>query len=182
MRTWVSRFVGWASTWMMWASPVGFGLPHWGHHRYMDTARDPHSPRHRGYIRSLSYWTHMAPESGRDLLRAIASLRPLIDDLFQMNLYRNTIAWCLTPLIWVIPLALVFGLWPAIFYTWVLPSGAALMGILLSIAIHWFDGPHDIPGLRWMGLFENLHAHHHRNPRDSQMDGGWRVASKILGY
>jgi stearoyl-CoA desaturase (delta-9 desaturase) len=180
MRRFVSRLVGWASTWMVWASPIGFGLPHWGHHRYMDTEKDPHSPAHKGYLKSLSYWTHTAPATGKDLLRAIAFVRPLIRDPFQMSLFRHTIAWALSPLLWVVPLAFFFDPWMIFFYGWILPAGMALLGLAGGVAIHWFNGPHNIPWLRAIMFFENRHDHHHKHPTDAKMDRGWKIASHIL--
>lgn len=145
-------------------SPIAWVAIHREHHHYTDTAKDPHSPDHHGFVRVqwLSMYDKPNPKYSAHLLR----------DNFQLFLHKH-----------------YFKIHTAIFIFWLLIDPMLLvaaylapaailwnMGSFINTLTHMFgyrnhETKDNSTNIWWLGYFmwgEGWHNNHHANPNDSQ--------------
>lgn len=151
-------------------SPLVWTAIHRAHHKFVDTERDPHSPKHKGlaHVQWLSMFDNAGAEHVIDMLR----------DKFQIWLNRNYFKLHIaTALIWLI-------ISPTLFIAAYLAPMALLweVGASVNTINHWFgyknklDSKHHaynnpITGYLFFG--EGWHANHHDNPLSNNNKQHW---------
>jgi stearoyl-CoA desaturase (delta-9 desaturase) len=183
-------------------SPVWWATMHRAHHRYVDTALDPHSPRfglynaHIGWMTKKGYADHISPEKqGKDLLRD-----PLYRFLEQDGNWSKAhtitfvIAVAFRAILW-----LCFG-WVAALASIVAAFAVLQIPLLLNVVCHLpklgyrtYAVDDDSVNVWWVGLLamgEGWHNNHHAFPSSArtgmllhEFDLSWLTlkALKIFG-
>lgn len=148
---------------MVWlGSPLQWSVLHQTHHRWADTARDPHYGPREGKLLLYLFWRdfHKVP---MDFSRS----KWLLQSKFQMFLhhYYGYLAFGLLALLFLIsPYLAVFGM--------LIPGGIGLLiGGLHNYLAHWGDGKGNWRGRDWWWLEyllpqggDWLHGRHHDDP------------------
>lgn len=146
-------------------TPITRTLAHRYHHTYVETEKDPHSPRVHGIL--LAYLPMLRDKK----------LNPiLIKDLMNNNFHRFIHDNYLNIIIVTVLLSLLlFGItWTLVLF--VAPGALCWMNIsLCNIACHW--GKNDDPIkqstiLSWLTFGEGYHRYHHQNPTDPNFGNG----------
>lgn len=141
-------------------SPIDFCSTHVNHHKYMDTIKDPHSPKYLGWKACFPiFWKNRT--SGD--LRTIVRLSKNKIAMFYHNHY-----W---PLL-LVPFLLLFISLDAFLFLFVVPSGLSLFTLTISTLNHDENGPRDmgiIFGILTGG--EHHHTWHHKHASDTSGEG-----------
>ena len=150
-------------------STIAWCAVHREHHRFTDTAKDPHCPHHQGFFRVqfLSMFHQPHVRYVPDLLR----------NKFHTSLHKY---YWLVHAIWAISIFLIDPF--AIIYLWLFPSlilwhaGSSIN--TLSHAIGWQDHQTgDSSTNHWLtGIFvwgEGWHNNHHNSPANMQFGERW---------
>lgn len=142
-------------------SAIAWAGTHRKHHRHSDTDRDPHSPKHSGWLRT--YWYSSGDE---DIVRYVPDLlrqpRYILQhkNYFKLLLILHTAGILLLPPMWYWGLLIV----PA-FLMW-------LAGSSTNILCHDNNGPINRPLLGFLMAGEGWHQNHHQEPNKSSF-GHW---------
>lgn len=151
------------------SSPIEFCAAHVNHHKFMDTEKDPHSPKHIGWKAMFPlFWT------GRDQgdIKTIVRLGKNKISRFYHDYY-----WYLI----FVPLLL----WPistnAFLYLFVVPVGFSLATLTISTLNHDENGPKDM-GLLYGILTGGEHHHtwHHSHAVDTSGEGFVDVIANLI--
>lgn len=144
-------------------APVSFCAAHESHHKYSDTARDPHPPLLIGWRACFPlFWNGDKPTDGLDL-RTIARLR------------RNKIANFFDKYYWyliALPFLLLFVSPQAYMFGYFVPMAMAMAVIPLTTLNHDSNGPKNMGTL--YGIItggEHMHKWHHEHPYDTTGEG-----------
>lgn len=138
---------------MMVGSAILWVATHRAHHKYSDTEKDPHSPKHKGYLYCYLLQVFTEPEikyAGKVLKKPLYR--------FQHKYYWELIIVFAVILYLVDPFSLV--------YAWLAPAGfAKIIGSLIFSYSHRGGEPHSdlLVGLLTSG--EGFHKQHHDDPR-----------------
>lgn len=153
----VEYFVAWCSSMACLGSPLSYVSIHNVHHRYNDTALDPHGPT-RGW-RSILFMFHRHITKD-DVIPYTKNLTRLIREYSLLHDYY----W-----IWVFGFAgLIYavGSWNILLFCWLLPSSITLWivaGVLLLQ--HDTNGPSNTRSYMLISFGETWHANHHADPK-----------------
>lgn len=142
------------------SSPIEFCAAHTNHHKYMDTEKDPHSPKHIG-------WKAMFPLFWTD--RYNGDIRTAI------RLSKNKAARFYHDNYWVLifaPLLLLLVSVEAFLFLFVVPTGLSLATLTISTMNHDDNGPRDM-GILYGILTGGEHHHtwHHSHATDTSGEG-----------
>ena len=153
-------------------TPIGWIASHRMHHKYCDTERDPHSPRHKGFWRVLFTTWNL----------------PKIPPSFARDLFRNPrLVWChrhwraFLAANWAIALYIS----PELFVGYALvPFILARVGFgLLNTVGHSEIAASNKPWLNFILAGEGYHRVHHTDSRKIRLHkydtGGW-LAEKLF--
>jgi stearoyl-CoA desaturase (delta-9 desaturase) len=149
--------------------PIGWVAVHRAHHKYVDTIKDPHSPKHKGFVHV--HWLGMFDNAGVE--HAVDMLR----DKFQMFLYKNYFRLHLAVgLIWLL-------IDPVLFVCAYLAPMALIweMGVSVNSINHCWgyqnrQSTHSAYNNHFTGyLFfgEGWHANHHDHPIEPSTKERW---------
>lgn len=142
------------------SSPIEFCASHQDHHKYMDTPKDPHSPKYLG-------WKAMFPifwvGRGSGDLRTIVRLNKNKITKFYHDYY-----WYLI----LLPFSLAFISTNAFLFIFVLPTAMTLVSLSISVLNHDDSGPKQMSKL--YGILtggEHHHKWHHEHATDTSQEG-----------
>lgn len=142
------------------SSPLDSASTHNNHHRYMDTEKDPHSPKYLGWRAWFPlYWTDKDKGHFKTIVRL--SKNPRV-----MFFHKNY--WILVPL----PLLLLLVSINAFLFIWVVPAGISLVTLSMSVFNHDKNGPKKMSIL--YGILtggEHHHKWHHDHATDTSGEG-----------
>ena len=151
------------------SSPIEFCASHVDHHKYMDTERDPHSPKYLG-------WKAMFPVFWNG--RGTGDLRTIV------RLNKNKIAKFYHDFYWpllFVPFLLLFVSLNAFLFLFVVPVGMTLSTLSISTLNHDEHGP------KQMGLIfgiltggEHHHKWHHEHATDTSGEGLINTVANII--
>jgi len=133
-------------------SAVSWVAMHREHHRFSDTEKDPHSPEHKGYLRTQFFHTlyEMDMKYVRDLIRN----KPVV--------MEHKHYWKLT-FLWFVILLLIDPF--SVIYAWLAPAGLSRLAIGMIISYSHRDGyAHNDEWLGWLTFGEGWHGNHHKDP------------------
>ena len=153
---------------------------HRTHHRYSDTERDPHSPRHIGLLRVwFTFWGNnwvVDPSTVKDLMR----------DPWQMFLHRNYFKVLIAWLLFLSGVSYLLGSMLPIIILYALPCTFMIMitGLYTNGLGHMSgyrnfetdDYSHNHHHVRWLLLTAGLHNNHHARPNawNLNINNNWR--------
>ena len=148
-------------------SPVLYVSTHINHHKYMDTEKDPHSPKYLGWRTFSSiFWV-----KGGDRKTIVRLKRNKISNFYDEHSYLI-----------FLPLLLLF--WPKVFFFfWLIPVVATLFSQYMATWGHGEDGPKSL-GLIYgiLSCGEHHHKWHHENSNDTSGEGLGHYFVKALTY
>lgn len=136
-------------------TPISWAAWHRTHHHYVDTDKDPHSPKYFSWLYILFARYHTAQTK-----RAIDHLRnPYFVWLSKHELYLillgNLLLFTILPFIWFMTL-------------WAIPVGYTIFNtnFFVNIVCHKKGKAENISWLYWFILFSDgiYHDYHHKNP------------------
>lgn len=142
------------------SSPIEFCAAHTNHHKYMDTEKDPHSPKHIG-------WKAMFPVFWTDRYNG--------DIRTALRLSKNKAARFYHDYYWYLifaPFLLLLISTNAFLFLFVVPTGLSLATLTISTMNHDENGPKDmgiIYGIITGG--EHHHRWHHDHATDTSGEG-----------
>lgn len=153
-------------------SAIAWVATHRAHHRFSDTLKDPHSPKHIGYLRS--YWYSSAgPESMRYVIDLLKDKRYLFqhNHYFKINLAYHAIVFAIAPfhIYWAMCIVPGFVMW--------------FTGSMVNCFSHDNSGPRNnfLMGVVFAG--EGWHKNHHsdaKNPSfQHSLDWGYYIFRAI---
>lgn len=157
------------------SSPLDSASTHSNHHRYMDTDRDPHSPKYLGWRAWFPlYWVDKDKGHFKTIVRLSRNPRVMF---FHKNYWRLIF----------LPLLLLLVSLNAFLFLWLVPAALSLVTLSWSVYNHDNDGPKDMSWL--FGLLtggEHKHTWHHNHANDTSGEGllGWimdRIFTKNTG-
>jgi stearoyl-CoA desaturase (Delta-9 desaturase) len=155
---------------MMVGSAIEWVSQHREHHKFTDTSRDPHSPKHHGWFRAHFLQTYSIPS-----VKYALNILRLPEYRFQHRYYWHIMfVWAM--LLWSIdPYALV--------YAWLAPAGLAkIIGSLIFSYSHRGGQPRSDSWVGYITGGEGWHLAHHTQPnqyRWHQYDFGAWIIDKI---
>ena len=133
-------------------SPISFSLMHRLHHRYVDTDRDPHSPKHIGWVRTyFLFWN-------TDNI-TVNVIKDLITSKFQMFIHDNRFSLhiLILTILACIDIRLVCFLISSIVVYTFHTSGA------INVLGHLNGQSRNAPETMWMQFWGWKHHTHHLN-------------------
>jgi stearoyl-CoA desaturase (delta-9 desaturase) len=143
-------WVGMSGSAMAWAGT------HRKHHRYSDTEKDPHSPKHHGIIKT--YWYS---SGAGDIMRYVPDLLRQPWYLFQHKYYFKGL----------LVLHVLGILFLSFTYYWALLIVPAFLmwfsGSLINTCCHDDKGPINVSILGYFSAGEGWHKYHHEQPANS---------------
>lgn len=151
-------------------SALGWAGTHRMHHRFSDTEKDPHSPKHVGKLKA--YWFSSGDSS---VIRYVPDLLRNPWYMFQHKHYFKV-------LIALHILGLMFL--PLVVYWIILVVPAFLMwfaGSSINVFCHDDVGPRNISLLGLLHAGEGWHKNHHDNPQSPKFNQKWDWGSWIYG-
>ncbi len=152
------------------SSPIEFCASHQDHHKYMDTPKDPHSPKYLGLKAMFPiFWVGR----GSGDLRTIVRLSKNRITKFYHDYY-----WYLLPL----PFLLLLISLNAFLFLFVLPTSMTLVSLSISVLNHDDNGPKQMSKL--YGVLtggEHVHKWHHEHATDTSQEGLVHYILNILG-
>ena len=152
------------------SSPIDFCSTHVNHHKYMDTEKDPHSPKYLG-------WKAMFPLFWVD--RQTGDLRTMV------RLGKNKITRFYHDYYWpllLVPFLLLFVSLEAFLFLFVVPTGLSLFTLSISTLNHDENGPKKMPW--WYGVLtggEHHHKWHHEHATDTSGEGWLDYVANAVG-
>ena len=167
--------MGFLSCLSMTSSPIQWAVAHHTHHKYSDTAKDPHNNSLARYF-GVAYFT----KAEYDFTRA----RKLMRDPLHQFLHKN---YFLVHFVWALAWFTVGGI-DAVYCVWVVPAVMSMwIGAHHTRTSHINGEPvnmHKAFGFLYFG--EHLHKDHHKRPRlvnyateDGQLDIGYQFIRVI---
>lgn len=149
-------------------TPVVYVATHTNHHKYMDTEKDPHSPKHLGWkTLSAIFWVR-----GGATKAIIRMKKNKIANFYDKHSF----------VLMFLPLLLLF--WPKVFlFFWLIPSVITLWVQYMTTWGHNADGPQKM-GLLYgiISCGEHHHKWHHDHPNDTSGEGLVHYFVKALTY
>lgn len=148
-------------------SAIQWVAMHRQHHKFAETDKDPHSPMHKGYLRT--HFLHTLFETD------MKYVRDLVKDTKVVLEHRHY--WKLM-LLWITVLLLIDP--AAIIYAWLAPAGLSRLavGLILSYS-HRGGYTHNDEWVGWITFGEGWHTNHHDNPSNPMWhetkDIGWWI-------
>lgn len=151
------------------SSPIEFCAAHTNHHKYMDTEKDPHSPKYIG-------WKAMFPLFWTD--RYNGDVRTAI------RLSKNKSARFYHDNYWVLifaPLLLLFISIESFLFLFVIPTGISLATLTISTLNHDSNGPKDM-GIIYGVITGGEHHHrwHHEHAADTSGEGWLNTIANLI--
>ena len=151
------------------STPLEAASTHMNHHKYMDTDRDPHSPRHIGWRAAFPlFWTNKDEGDFRTIVRL--SKNPRV--MFFQRYY-----WILA----LLPLLLLVISLKAFLFLWLVPTALSLITLSWSTFNHDSNGPMNrgiVFGILTGG--EHHHKWHHNHATDTSGEGFVDVILNII--
>lgn len=149
-------------------SAIGWAATHRSHHRYSDTAKDPHSPRYSGYFKTY-WWSSAAAESIRlvpDLLRNKLFVWQHNNYFIGLAIFHAVIiATGSFTAYWALCIVPAFMMWFA--------------GSMINVFSHDGNGPRNSPIMALLFAGEGWHKNHHTSAGDvkfgDRLDLGHRI-------
>jgi stearoyl-CoA desaturase (delta-9 desaturase) len=148
----IEYFVGWCAFATGLGSPLSYVAIHNIHHRYNDTAQDPHG-RPRGW-KSLLYCFH------RHIYPKDIIFTKNLTNLMREYHFIHDYYWPLVAVNAV--LFYIIGGWNALLFCWLLPSSLTLWAVAFVLLLqHDNMGPSNTRAYMWFGFGETWHGNHH---------------------
>lgn len=142
------------------STPLAAATLHMNHHKYMDTPRDPHSPKYIGWRAWFPlFWVDKDKGDHKTALRLSKNPRVMF---FQKHYW----------LLMCVPLVLLLISLKAFLFIWVVPAAASLVTLSWSTFNHDNNGPMSrgiIFGILTGG--EHHHKWHHNHAMDTSGEG-----------
>ena len=151
------------------SSPAQWSMVHSAHHRYADTARDPHTTNWRYFFRFKDR-TDIPP--GRAGLRL---LRDPIHRFFLNHSFSLSMGYALLSLI-------LGGMWGLLFLYAIPVSVFLLISGVHTIYVHGPNGALDLPWLEFLLPLcgEWIHKQHHASPYVTPFSGGMDLGGYFI--
>lgn len=151
------------------STPLEAASIHMNHHKYMDTERDPHSPKHIGWKAWFPmFWVDKDKGDYKTIVRLSRNPRVMF---FQKHYW----------LLMCVPLVLLLISLKAFLFLWLVPGAISLVTLSWSTFNHDADGPMNrgiIFGILTGG--EHHHKWHHNHATNTSMEGFVDIILNII--
>lgn len=179
LHPWLERFVIATGSWVTGLDPKGWVCMHRMHHKYSDTARDPHSPVTKGIWSVLFQQLHSYKKTLAGLIHGKRAYTSMVEDLdCPVNWLNRRQIWYLPYVahgVFAVLIGVIFHAWLLAAFYWVGMMSHPIQGWMVNALAHRFGyRNYDIPDnsrnnhiVAWLVFGEGYQNNHHFKPQSA---------------